>query len=67
MASKGDRKIAAMILNTAVNGVRGIVQCMVPGCQAHAVLMEADGNAAAYVDKFMMTHDCDPQRFPDQR
>jgi len=61
--SKGDRRVAAMVLNSAVNDVRGIVQCLVPGCEAHIVLMCGDGDPAGFVEWFMMTHDCDPQRY----
>ena len=61
--SRGNRKVAAMLLNIPVNGVCGIVQCMVPGCEAHIVLMQDDGNATTFIDQFMMIHDCDPKRF----
>jgi hypothetical protein len=56
-----------MVLNSAVNDVRGIVQCLVPGCEAHIVLMHDDGDPAAFVDDFMMTHDCNSDRFPARR
>lgn len=65
--SKGNRRVAAMVLNNAVNGVRGIVQCQVPGCQAHIVMLHEDGNSAAFIDDFLMTHDCNPNRFPERR
>jgi hypothetical protein len=64
---KGNRHVAAMVLNVAVNEVRGIVNCLVPGCEAHTVMMSADGDPAAFIDDFMMTHDCDPDRFPERR
>lgn len=56
-----------MVLNSAVNDVRGIVQCLVPGCEAHIVMMRDDGDPAAFVNDFMMTHDCDPKRFQGKR
>lgn len=62
-ASRNGRSVAAMVLSRPVNGVRGIVQCAVPGCEAHAVLMHADGAPASLIDEFMMSHDCDPNRF----
>jgi urease accessory protein UreE len=64
---KGNRHVAAMVLNSSVNFVRGIVQCQVPGCEAHVVMMEKDGTPTAFIDDFMMTHDCDPNRFPERR
>lgn len=65
--SKDNRRVAAMVLNNAVNSVRGIVQCLVPGCEAHIVMMQEDGNPSAFIDDFMMSHDCDPGRFPERR
>ena len=64
---KGNRHVAAMVLNTSENGVRGIVQCMVAGCQAHIVLMDEDGDPPEFIHEFMMTHDCDSNRFPQRR
>ena len=65
--TKGSRRVAAMVLNIPVNDVRGIVQCLVPGCEANSVLMVDDGDPAAFIDDFMMMHDCDPARFPKRR
>lgn len=63
IVKQGDRHVAAMVLNTDVNGVRGIVQCQVPGCEAHIVILLEDGNPAEFIDEFLTTHDCDPNRF----
>ena len=65
--SKGGRRVAAMVLNSAVNGVRGIVQCLVPGCETHIVLLDDDGDPAAFIDEFLTTHACNPNRFPERR
>ena len=64
---KDNRHVAAMVLNVAVNGVRGIVQCLIPGCEAHIVLLVEDGDPAAFIDGFLTTHDCNPNRFPARR
>lgn len=52
-----------MVLNTPVNDVRGIVQCLIPGCEAHIVMLGDTKNPAAFIDDFLLTHDCDPKRF----
>lgn len=65
--TKKGRHVAAMVLSSPVNDVRGIVQCLVPGCEAHVVLMHDDGDPAAFIDDFLLTHDCDPGRFPKRR
>lgn len=62
-ARKDGREIAAMILNDDVNGVVGIVQCLIPGCEAHLVIMVDDGDPKVVVAEFLEGHDCDPKRF----
>jgi hypothetical protein len=61
---KDGREVAAMVLNESVNGVRGIVQCMIKGCEAHFVVMEDDDlGCMGAIEEFTMGHDCDPKRF----
>ena len=65
--SKGKRRVGAMVLNVPVNEVRGIVQCLVPGCEAHIVMMGDTRDPAAFIDDFLRTHDCDSKRFARKR
>lgn len=40
IVNKDGRKIRAMIMDTSVDRCRGIVQCGLPGCEAHMALVE---------------------------
>jgi hypothetical protein len=40
IASKDGRKIRAMVMDVPVDRCRGIVQCGLPGCEAHMAIVE---------------------------
>ena len=39
-ASKNGRKIRAMVLKAPVDRCLGVVQCALPGCEAHMAIVE---------------------------
>ena len=67
-ASKGGRKIRAMILNEPADRCRGVVQCALEGCQAYMAIVEPgtrrdSGNVEAETPKaqvawFLEHHAC---------
>lgn len=60
---KNGREAYAMVMNESVNGVLGVVQCGIKGCQAYTAVMADLGKSGDQIHKFMMEHDCDPRRF----
>lgn len=71
-ASKNGRSVLAMVFEDgAVNGVMGVVQCNLAGCEASLVLLvERHGKletAAEQIDWFLDHHECDTMRFTRPR
>lgn len=63
IVEKNGRSVAAMSTGEpAVNGVIGIVQCNLAGCEAYLVMLEDDGDGGEQILKFLETHDCDVHR-----
>ena len=63
---KDGRAVTAMIMDEPVNGVLGVVQCSIQGCEAY-VHVSSDprwSSPGEQVESFALEHDCDPSRFP---
>jgi hypothetical protein len=57
-AKRGRRKIRAMVLKEPVDQCLGVVQCALPGCEAHMpIIVDAD-SAGDQVDWFLDNHEC---------
>jgi hypothetical protein len=61
------RHVRAMVMNEPVNGVRGVVQCAIAGCEAYDVVMHCEGSMTPQIMAFMTDHECDPTRYPADR
>jgi hypothetical protein len=60
IASDGDRKIRAMLIEEPVDRCRGIVQCALPGCSAYLPLVEGEYSPDDQVAWFLAHHACRP-------
>lgn len=63
---KDGRAVTAMIMDEPVNGVLGIVQCSIPGCEAYTHVSSDPrwSSPGDQVEGFALDHDCDSSRFP---
>lgn len=66
-ASKNGRSVLAMVLNDPHGEVIGIVQCNLAGCEAHKLLLAADGKASQQIELFLETHECDIHRYAREK
>jgi len=61
-ASRGRRKIRALVMREPVDKCLGVVQCALPGCEAYMPIVGGAESAGDQVDRFLDGHECRPRR-----
>lgn len=63
---RNGRHVRAMCLDKALNGVRGVMQCAIDGCEAYEPIL-GDERPYPQIESFLLEHDCNPNRFKPRR
>lgn len=57
-ASKGGRKVHAMVMAEPSDQCLGVVQCALEGCEAYMPIQVDQDTASTQIDWFLKNHEC---------